>query len=390
MESAEYVEVPDDAGALILKQSRRLFGSVDAVLFDCDGVLIDTRESYDRAIVKTIEFLFSRLLNVEIGEGLVGRENIYLLRSTGGFNNDTDTAYILSLWIFAGLDRATADLMLDLDGEPKTGENPRDLLTRLSNRVSQRSGYLKRVTDISPPPLERVVALAMKSTRRQVLSVEDLARVMGEIAEEAGLKDSFEAFERAIGKPGRYGEGLLETVFSDLYYGPENVRRIFGRGPYFDLGPGLYLNEKINIRRETLERLSEMLGQRLGIVSGRDRISTEIVLGDLMRFFNRNACVFLADEQRRVGEVVKKPSPYGIVKAVEGAGGSSCSLYAGNSAEDLFMARGAERYGVKTLFMAVYGLAPDRERARDFFLSLRSDAIVSSPDSVLRVLEVFR
>jgi phosphoglycolate phosphatase-like HAD superfamily hydrolase len=389
MERAEYVKVSGDSDTLVLRNARRLFGNVDTVLFDCDGVLIDTRESYDKAIVETVEFLFSRLLSVEIGEGLIRPESIYLLRATGGFNNDTDTAYILSLWIFTGLEHSAAELILEAEKEIEPDTDPKSLLTRVSQRTSLRRGYLKRVSSINPPPLEQVVSLAMKATGRQVLSVEDLASVLMGLATDSGLGEAARVFERVIGKPGRYGQGLVETVFSDLYYGPVNVKKIFGRGPYFDLGPGLYLKEVLNVKRETFIRLSERLGSRLVIVSGRDRVSTEIVLGDLMRFFNPAANVFLADEQRKVGEVVKKPSPYGIVKAVEGLGGSSYSLYLGNSAEDLFMARSAEKYGLKTLFMAVYGLSPDKEKTRDFFASLRSDAISYSPDSVVRVLEVF-
>ena len=33
---------------------------VDAVIFDCDGVLIDVTESYDEAIIKTTDFILKK------------------------------------------------------------------------------------------------------------------------------------------------------------------------------------------------------------------------------------------------------------------------------------------------------------------------------------------
>jgi len=33
--------------------------NVDAIIFDCDGVLIDIRDSYNKAIHKTVEYIFS-------------------------------------------------------------------------------------------------------------------------------------------------------------------------------------------------------------------------------------------------------------------------------------------------------------------------------------------
>ena len=39
---------------------------VDAAIFDCDGVLIDVRESYNRAISMTVAFILESLIGQSI------------------------------------------------------------------------------------------------------------------------------------------------------------------------------------------------------------------------------------------------------------------------------------------------------------------------------------
>lgn len=50
-----------------------------ALLFDMDGVLVDTSDSYDQAIVATV---------ARLGGGVVSFDDIFTLRRQGGFNND--------------------------------------------------------------------------------------------------------------------------------------------------------------------------------------------------------------------------------------------------------------------------------------------------------------
>lgn len=389
MTIAKYIKVAGGDAAYILRESVEMLRDVDSILFDCDGVLIDTRESYDKAIIKTVTILFEKTLNIELLASTVDTSHIYLLRSTGGFNNDTDTAYILSLWLFTGFSRDKAEVISGLDSLIEEISNPRELAEVVSQAVVSRSGYLRQASTPSPPPLEQVVSESIRRTGRQVLAVEDLEQTIKEYAQRRGILHSFETFQRIIGRPGKYGEGLLETLFCDLYYGPKNVRKIYGKGSFFDLGPGMYLNERVNILESTLEWLSRRLGvEMIGIVSGRDRVSTEIVLGDLMKYFNPDASVFLADDYRQIGEMVKKPSPYGILKAITHMRGASLPLYLGNSAEDFFMAQSVEKYGYRTLFGAVVGLAPSPEKSTEFFASLNSDIIISKPDDLVKLWSV--
>ena len=70
--------------------------NIDAILFDVDGVLIDTRLSYNLAIKKTVKHVLDILSSAKTFQSV--SDNILLrMRRTGGFNNDTDTTYALIL-----------------------------------------------------------------------------------------------------------------------------------------------------------------------------------------------------------------------------------------------------------------------------------------------------
>ena len=71
---------------------------VDAIIFDCDGVLIDVTNSYDEAIIKTTDFIlkeFSKISNAI----LITSQIIDAFKKTGGFNDEVDLTYasIISL-----------------------------------------------------------------------------------------------------------------------------------------------------------------------------------------------------------------------------------------------------------------------------------------------------
>ena len=67
-------------------------GSIDMVVLDVDGVVVNVENSYRRAIRETIQHLFDH--------GVEDR-SIQLLKDAGGFNNDWDVTYALALYKLA-------------------------------------------------------------------------------------------------------------------------------------------------------------------------------------------------------------------------------------------------------------------------------------------------
>ena len=74
--------------------------SIDAVIFDCDGVLIDITESYDTAINKTVSYILDDILQIQT-ENIVTPEILYGFKSKGGFNDEVAVCYAVILTSYA-------------------------------------------------------------------------------------------------------------------------------------------------------------------------------------------------------------------------------------------------------------------------------------------------
>ena len=75
---------------------------IDAVVFDVDGVLVDTDGSYTEAVLRTVQWLHPG--------APVDRDTIRLWRRSGNWNNDWDLCYGLYCWLNGSprLDAGTA------------------------------------------------------------------------------------------------------------------------------------------------------------------------------------------------------------------------------------------------------------------------------------------
>ena len=72
----------------------------DSIIFDCDGVLVDIRNSYDYAINKTISAIMKELFNDEIGD-IVTSKIHFGLKSVGGFNDEVAVVYAIVMTLAA-------------------------------------------------------------------------------------------------------------------------------------------------------------------------------------------------------------------------------------------------------------------------------------------------
>ncbi|HVR87992.1 MAG TPA: HAD family hydrolase [Candidatus Limnocylindria bacterium] len=74
--------------------------TIDAVIFDVDGVLVDTDASYTEAVIRTVAWL--------VPGAVVDRDLVRLWRRTGDWNNDWDLCYGLYAWL-SGSPRPSAE-----------------------------------------------------------------------------------------------------------------------------------------------------------------------------------------------------------------------------------------------------------------------------------------
>lgn len=307
----------------------------DCALFDIDGVLVDIRKSYNAAIKKTVAHMLKSIAGRSF-RGLVTDQLILKFRQSGGFNNDTDTTYAITLAMLA---RA-----------PKNIAQGRRFLAKVSGNAGE-SGYL---------------------------SVEKFL---------AGY--DIEKWKKLLTYPAPVKDSMLARVFDELFYGPKLFKKQNHLEPkYWVGGRPLIKNDRLAVSEKTMKRLNQMFGGNLAIVSGRSRLAAEYSLKPVMKYFNIDASMFLEDEKREYA----KPNPFAIKRAMEAMNARS-AVYAGDSAEDLLMARRAEKdVGVKIAFVGIYGNSPQPAKMVARFKHEGVEAIASSvdqlPNTINKVLPI--
>jgi phosphoglycolate phosphatase-like HAD superfamily hydrolase len=301
----------------------------DCVLFDIDGVLVDIRKSYNATIKKTVEYML-KFITGRPFRTLVTDQIILKFRQSGGFNNDTDTSYAITLAILAN--------------PPKNISQGRKFLAKVAENADE-SGYIS---------VEKFLAIYDINKWKKVLTYP------------APSKDS-----------------MLARVFDEIFYGPELFRKQDHLEPkYWTTGKPLIKNDRLAVSARTMKKLNKMFEGNLAIISGRSKLAAEYSLKPIIKYFNSDACVFLEDEKRKYA----KPNPYAIKHAMK-VMNAKTAVYAGDSAEDLLMARYAEKeIGVKIAFVGIYGNSPKPDKTIDKFKQESVKAIIKSVNQLPNII----
>jgi len=348
--------------AWIRKGSERALRSTEVAAFDCDGVLVDTRKSYDVTTVRVVERLIREMFGVRLPWEREAPPLIHKLRKTGGFNNDWDTTYALCLF-------ATCSMPMRFK---KALATARRLPVPLGGEV----------TTAVPTVFSRV-------NRIIVEFVNSKGRV-GHSSIDGFVKETMSAVDQEIcamvrvytGYPGSPPKSRLATLYDEMYHGPVLFKELYGVGPKYFAGTGLITRDRVLVTGADLRRLSECFGDRLAIDTGRPRKAVEYSMGNLLSFFDLDASVFIGDgeigrEREGVPHFEKKPSPASLLH-VRDKLGSSHLLYVGDSAEDVMMAREVRTSSGGVTFAGVYGASHDTRDQVEFFRREGVELIVPS------------
>ena len=303
--------------------------SLDGVIFDCDGVLIDISNSYDLTIKKIVDFVLKKMANID-QPNIVSTQMIDGFKATGGFNDEVDATYSLILSVVAAkkLDRNPSEFIFDvIKNADQTG-------------ISSVETYLDTLVDISE-------------------------------------------IRKKLSYPGQHDINPLYSVFDEMFYGANLYNELYKRKPQFFNDKGLIDNDVVLVKKELIEKLRKKFGKKISIVSGRGFVSTKYSLKTLFDEFDLKNSRFLEDEPREFA----KPNPQPLISSIKGLE-SSCCMFVGDSVEDIIMARKADELGNKTIFCAIYGTSKDPETKRNLFEQKNADIILESIDLIPKTLNL--
>ncbi len=146
--------------AIALSPSSRPGFPITVILFDVDGVLWDTRRSYDSAILKTVDYMVTLAKRPEL-QGRVGETDLRLMRRAGQLNNDWALTYVLFTALFhdyldlglAATDTAGKGVAWAQELRGPVSRLEFDLIQRYFDLVYWGHEDFKRQLGNEPPPL---------------------------------------------------------------------------------------------------------------------------------------------------------------------------------------------------------------------------------------------
>jgi len=368
---------------------------VDGVIFDCDGVLIDIRDSYNKAISKAVAFIFEGLTGYAFPESFISNEVIFLFRRSGGFNNDWDTVYGILMFLLVDLPEKIRCQLKEL---METVEWQPDPFGRFSSIRDVEKKDVE-LTGLSSEVLKGMIIDLKEFT--QLLDATGIASVDERLVGDCGVSKAFSQFYNVVKRflcyPADVGKSIIARVFEEFYCGLELFQKTYGMEPKFHRGLGMVENEKLIIRPEALDHLTRVLGKaKLGIASGSHLEPARHVLGKFLDRFNLESSVFLetmeeAERQylREEGLEIslKKPHPFSLLKAVEAYGPNDTILYVGDSMEDALMVKEARNLGKPFLFAGVYRYSGVEDALLHCFLKSGCDMVIPSVNELPYALE---
>lgn len=302
------------------------------IIFDIDGTLIDTTESYNKSIKKTVEFLVKYIdSSKENIEKIVSDELIFKFRKSGMFNNDIDTSYAFVLGILCGPSKKS------------------DLLS-----------FLKDIAD--------------NASSKGIKSVENHL----DDYSESRLKE----LKKILMYPGNVKTSIIARVFDEYFYGPELFQKQHGINSKFYSGKPLIENDTLLVKSSTIKSISKLFDKRLAIVSGRSKIAAEYSMKSVFEFFDLKGSFYLEDEKREMG----KPDPSALIKSIKSFGVNS-AFYVGDSAEDLFMVQRARKSS--NLDIKLIGVCVSNARSnqiRRLFVSNGTSFIIKNVNDLPNIL----
>ncbi len=306
---------------------------VDTLVFDMDGVLIHTEESYPQVISHAVQHYFGRILRWPGTATLLPAGETVLFKLAGGFNSDWAVAQAGVLFYLAKAARLGP---ADLDG-------------------------LRQ----APPTVAEFTA-AVKAAGGGLAGAEQVALAGLPAALADGVRRDWDAL-------------LVERLCMELYGGEDWAPAMFDLQPQYVRGPGLFNCERPLIDAERLHRS----GRKLGIYTGRVRREAwpALQLCQVAGAF-ADPVLMCADGDHR------KPDPAGLRTVVARLGGSA-GIFFGDNIDDcktVLNYRQTAGPGTAPFWFAgvLGGVLGDR--AEMIFREMGADLITPSVNAVLDLL----
>ena len=364
--------------ATYLKIADNDIKKINTVIFDCDGVLINSKNSYDRCIELTISYILKNMLNKQFISFKISKSTLELFRQTGGFNNDYKFCYVVILKIISMIPSSLSE---DYEQEYNiiNTKNISNSFKRLKSiKLNRINVYKKNVkTDYT----RELNELAKNIKKFDLGSIENIITKELEVEQQNLINSSKQLLNFTKDRK----NNIITNVFDEFFYGKNLIKKARKTNKINFNRKGTIESEKLIVKESSLIALKSKFNKNISIVSGRGKIGTKFSLGKLFRFFNPDGNVFIEDLARipRYGARIDKPNPVSLRKSASNLSRKGNIMYIGDSMEDLLMTKAAGKSkNQKYIFAGIYGSSRSERKKIKLFKDNKADIIISNINDI--------
>jgi phosphoglycolate phosphatase-like HAD superfamily hydrolase len=309
--------------------------SLDAVIFDMDNVLIDTRRSYLEAIRLTVEIYLTHgkipLFHKEKSEKtslLLSSRDVDSFKLLGGFNDDWDCCY----------------------------------------------GILNYLISL---PVKRKSMAELRS----LMDIPGLAKIFKE--RPVGVNGIVKHFSRS---PHVMIE-KISRIFQEIYLGAEIFEATENRRPFYWKKRGLIYKEKLIFKKAIFEKL-QAKKIPLGIATGRPKFEAVFSLkhfGVLEYFSVLTTMDEVKKAEREQKKSLRKPNPFSLLETANLLGKGKNFCYVGDLPDDMLAAHKAKEI-LSIQAVAFPNFTSDPETTSRELAKVKPDFILERPSDLLKLL----
>jgi len=374
----------------VREDSEEPLRGIEKIIFDFDGVLVQTSQSYRQTVRKVVDYYFLEILGLTGEEGkLATLRDIQKFKDTGLYNNDWNLSYAFITYYLTIIMRELEQKSV-LKEFMKRFDNLRfSGIKTFIQSLLEVGGFLRRyeitATDLANLKDNGIINLDLFLTQAKLEKPKpietSLVGIDPEVAEdEQSLVRNLVPYD--LEKP-----DLLKRLFEETYLSKDLFAKIYGMPSFFKFNESFLDKETFIPTNETMDMLRRQFG-KFGIYSGRPRTQGMYILEkyDYTGYFDEKESVFLGDLLKSGDEMEKrgKPDPTLFIELVEKTVDKETGVaYVGDGIADALMVEKAKAKGLENLiFLGVVSSSEDSNKLFTEYSKHGVEAVVTDVNDI--------
>ena len=377
------------------KSSAKALSGITKLIFDFDGVLVQTSQSYRQTIRKVVDYYFLEIFGLEGEKGkLVTLGDVQKFKDIGLYNNDWNLSYAIVTYYLAILMRKLPKRVLQ-DFIKRFSDiqftELRSFLQTLGEIGDFLRSYGPNATELVSMKNDSAVGLESFLAQASIKNQNSLETTLAPIFPQVG-SDELTLIKKLVPydleKP-----DLLKRLFEESYLGKELFNKFYDIPSIFKFNESFLEKETFIPTKKTLDTLRLRFGKFM-IYSEKPRVQGMYLLekNNFEEYFDENGAIFLDDlvELEVDGDSVRlgKPNPTLFIELIEKLVEMGSEIvYVGDGVADALLVENARLEGLSNLlFLGVLCSSQHPHRLFSRYMQHEAEAIMTDVNDIPRLL----